>query len=211
MLASRIGCALSQTVSFLIFVEAFGVTLKDSLDRLDRFLRSADEDGFAAGLDWRQRPLSFWQILESLPNEESDDNFSGSEERRAVAIQGNEPVATRLRRFHSQLQVIDSAAECPILAITGMLNAGKSSLLAAFLSPEGRKRVLIGQANDQGTHRFVLWVPEAWRRDESTWQMVNNQLSAVFGVAPEPLAGDTRSHPSNTTVSWPMARRTSIP
>jgi hypothetical protein len=64
-----------------------------------------------------------------------------------------------------QVAAMVSSPVCPILAVVGMLNAGKSSLVATFLSgkSEGDQRVLIGSGNTEGTHRFVLWLPESWR------------------------------------------------
>jgi hypothetical protein len=79
-------------------------------------------------------------------------------------------------------------AEYPTLAVAGMLNSGKTSLVASLLSPAGRKRTLRGVANRHGTHRFVLWLPQAWREDESLWQLLLEDFGDAVGHPPELLA-----------------------
>jgi hypothetical protein len=76
----------------------------------------------------------------------------------------------------------------PIVAIAGILNAGKSSMVAGFLSPAGRDRLLIGASNQEGTHRFVLWLPESWRGDKSLWVSTLSQIESIFGYPPEELS-----------------------
>ncbi len=76
----------------------------------------------------------------------------------------------------------------PIVAIAGILNAGKSSMVAGFLSPAGRERLLIGASNQEGTHRFILWLPESWKNDQSLWQSTLSQIEGIFGYPPEELA-----------------------
>lgn len=76
----------------------------------------------------------------------------------------------------------------PVIAIAGMLNSGKTSLVSTFLSPQGRARTLRGVGNAQGTHRFVLWLPQRWRSDPSLWDLLQERLAETFGHAPEALA-----------------------
>ncbi|RME91094.1 MAG: hypothetical protein D6766_12310 [Verrucomicrobia bacterium] len=95
--------------------------------------------------------------------------------------------AARLRRTQA---LAGGLLRAPIVAVTGLLNAGKSSLVAAFLSPAGRKRVLRGIGSAAGTHRFVLWMPAAWAADEQLRSGLMALLSEVFGESPEPLAKD---------------------
>ena len=89
-----------------------------------------------------------------------------------------------------QLSVFESISRCPILAITGILNSGKSSLLASYLSPENRGRVLRGLGNQAGTHRFVLWLPKVWWDDAELLNTLISFLSSLFGHPPEHLADD---------------------
>jgi hypothetical protein len=91
-----------------------------------------------------------------------------------------------------QLAVFESISRCPILAITGMLNAGKSSLLATFLSPGNRARVLRGLGNAAGTHRFVLWLPSVWQKEPELLGTLIGFLTTVFGHPPERLSDDPR-------------------
>lgn len=89
-----------------------------------------------------------------------------------------------------QLSVFESISRCPILAITGILNAGKSTLLASYLSPENRGRVLRGLGNSAGTHRFVLWLPKIWWDDPELLNTLISYLSSLFGHPPEHLSDD---------------------
>ena len=90
------------------------------------------------------------------------------------------------------VKLLAETQPCPILAISGLLNAGKTSLVAGFLSDEGQSRLLIGSSNHQGTHRFILWLPETWRKRDELWANAMQQLHAVFGVEPEELASEPR-------------------
>lgn len=114
-----------------------------------------------------------------------------------------------------QAQLLVQAPSCPIVAVLGLLNAGKSSLVSTFLDDQvpsvgrsldgvtttdvrtgsqatasSRDRVLIGSSNAEGTHRFVLWVPQSWKSDSTIWGFVQSQLAQVFGCEAELLADD---------------------
>lgn len=97
---------------------------------------------------------------------------------------------TRIDALIHQLSVFESVGRCPILAITGLLNAGKSSLLASYLSPQNRHRILTGLSNDSGTHRFVLWLPKVWWDDGELLNTLISFISGVFGHPPEHLSED---------------------
>ncbi|MCC6511466.1 MAG: hypothetical protein IT423_20370, partial [Pirellulaceae bacterium] len=60
-------------------------------------------------------------------------------------------LAERLNALVTQAESLDQLGKCPVVGITGLLNSGKSSLLASYLGAEGRARVLRGKANNQGT------------------------------------------------------------
>jgi len=96
---------------------------------------------------------------------------------------------TEISSAMEQASAMVNAPVCPILAVVGMLNAGKSSLVATFLSAdEGlNDRVLIGSANTEGTHRFVLWLPESWRTNPVIWQYITQRLTHIFNCTPEML------------------------
>ena len=92
------------------------------------------------------------------------------------------------RRLHSAAQLVN----WPTVAIAGMLNSGKTSLVATFLSEHGRARTLRGDNNDQGTHRFVLWLPAAWRKDSDLWGLLMSRIGDAVGRPPEMLAEDPK-------------------
>ncbi len=105
-------------------------------------------------------------------------------------LQAGRDIQSSLSGLTGQLAVFESISRCPILAITGMLNAGKSSLLATYLSPVNRSRVLRGLGNSAGTHRFVLWLPSVWQREPELLSTLIGFLSSVFGHPPELLSNE---------------------
>ncbi len=90
--------------------------------------------------------------------------------------------ALRVLRERLQEQAI------PIIGVLGQLNAGKSSVVASFLSPAGRQRLPRGLESQYGTHRFVYWLPQAWKNDPAIRQSVAQLLAHIHGQAPEPLS-----------------------
>ena len=88
------------------------------------------------------------------------------------------------RQFNSVSRLID----WPTVAVAGMLNSGKTSLVASFLSEEGQARSLRGTSNAQGTHRFVIWLPSQWREDAELWGLLMARIGDAVGSPPEPLA-----------------------
>lgn len=98
--------------------------------------------------------------------------------------------ATEIEQLLLQLDSVQQLGQSPLIAVSGLLNAGKSSLIASFLSPSNRSRVLVGTGNQQGTHRFVLWLPASWQQQASVWNRWLQQLQQIFGHAPEWLSRD---------------------
>ena len=130
----------------------------------------------------------------AVPNSSFLDLLRESEKGSRVsrAVDPSESsLAKELSEALEQARVLSTAPACPIVAVLGMLNAGKSSLVATFLSSGGmdttrrpddyRSRVLIGAANSEGTHRFVLWLPESWKTHERFWEFIRERLTAIFG------------------------------
>ena len=90
-----------------------------------------------------------------------------------------------------QLTLARNMLECRILGVMGQLNAGKSTVVASFLSPEGRARVPRGVASAKGTHRFVYWVPQSWLDDSQMEKLLVDLLQSVHqGVPVEYLPQD---------------------
>ncbi|MCC9657927.1 hypothetical protein [Rhodopirellula halodulae] len=90
------------------------------------------------------------------------------------------------RRLHTASKLIDR----PTIAVSGMLNSGKTSLVSSFLSPAGRRRTLRGTSNKDGTHRFVLWLPQSWRADVELWSLLITRIGDSLGNSPEELSLD---------------------
>ena len=88
------------------------------------------------------------------------------------------------RQVHTAERLVD----WPTVAVAGMLNSGKTSLVATFLSKQGQARTLRGTNNAQGTHRFVLWLPTAWEKDTELWSLLMDRIGDALGQKPEMLA-----------------------
>lgn len=99
-----------------------------------------------------------------------------------------EEATDRARDLELAHDFLTGLLRVPIIAVAGLLNAGKSSLVASFLEPGGRARVLRGLQRASGTHRFTLWCPGAWESDPSFRSSLEALLHSVFGAAPEGLA-----------------------
>ncbi len=175
------------------------MTIADSLDRLQRCLFNRDgTDPFATFTSTTGNvERSCLDSFEWLARVESKNSAN----RAKVEGPTSRELRDRIAQSLSQLHALVGSAPCPILAVAGLLNSGKSSLVAGFLSPTGRSRLLIGQSNAQGTHRFVIWLPERWRNDPSLWQSVLSQLESIFEHRPEELSGDPGKPSVSTTPS----------
>jgi len=84
-----------------------------------------------------------------------------------------------LQKDITQLKLCETR-HIPIIGVCGMMNTGKSTLVASLLSEEGKRRVLIGDGMDEGTHRFVLWAPLSWKNDPELLKATQEFLSSAF-------------------------------
>ncbi len=120
---------------------------------------------------------------------------------RLAPVPGRESYLTALRRMRSpvvtetlaagrRLDTASRLVDRPTIAVAGMLNSGKTSLVSTFLSPRGQQRTLRGTSNREGTHRFVLWLPESWRSDVDLWSLLVSRIGDSLGQPPENLADD---------------------
>lgn len=120
---------------------------------------------------------------------------------RLAPVPGRESYLMALRRMHSpvvaetlaagrRLDTSSRLVDRPTIAVAGMLNSGKTSLVSSFLSPRGQQRTLRGTSNREGTHRFVLWLPESWRSDVELWSLLVSRIGDSLGQPPEYLSDD---------------------
>ena len=141
-----------------------------------------------------------WPTLQALL--EDDDRraaiqYTYPSERRDSFLQATRQLDRDLvhdllatgRQVHTAERLID----WPTVAVAGMLNSGKTSLVATFLSQAGRARTLRGANNAEGTHRFVLWLPTAWEQDTELWALLMDRIGDALGQQPEMLAADPAS------------------
>jgi len=92
------------------------------------------------------------------------------------------------RRLRERYEFVRGFLVVPIVAIAGLINSGKSSLVCSFLSPAARTRVLRGMSSRHGTQRFTLWIPAGWKADPVFFARLEEMLTRVFGQAPELLS-----------------------
>ena len=153
-----------------------------------RFGRSTEP---AAGIVWSQL----------LPLLEDDDQRAavarlfpevGRESFLRALERLDQERAQRLRGAGRQLEAAQPLSRYPTMAVAGMLNSGKTSVVASFLSRSGRARALRGESNREGTHRFVLWLPERWREQTEVWSLLLRRVGDALGNAPELLSEDPR-------------------
>ncbi|MFG0266569.1 MAG: hypothetical protein ACF8AM_15705 [Rhodopirellula sp. JB055] len=145
-------------------------------------------------------PSVDWPALLSLL--EDDDRRAAVE--RIAPQEGRESYLTALRRIENvqsqatlaagrRLHTASKLIDRPTIAVSGMLNSGKTSLVSSFLSPAGQRRTLRGTSNRQGTHRFVLWLPQSWRSDVELWSLLITRIGDSLGNSPEELSLDPES------------------
>ena len=120
--------------------------------------------------------------IEMLHPNQMRESFIGALTRLDDAL------CERLLASGRQLSNASKLIDWPTVAVAGMLNSGKTSLVATFLSEQGRARSLRGTSNSQGTHRFVIWLPSQWRQDSELWELLMERIGDAVGQRPEPLA-----------------------
>jgi hypothetical protein len=125
---------------------------------------------------------------------ERRESFLGSLRRIAAeaskAGESVEDLSSVVRSSGRQLQTAEQLVNWPTVAVAGMLNSGKTSLVATFLSEHGRRRTLRGNGNHQGTHRFVLWLPSQWEKDSELYGLLMQRIGDAIGRPPEMLSDD---------------------
>lgn len=149
------------------------------------FFELFDRNQFGKHLPNQQPSLST-ELASSLDNPWNRNVQDFATQHSSASIVKNQSL--HIRWLLEQARLCCNAPDSPIVAVMGLLNAGKSSLVSTFLSEANRQRILVGSANAQGTHRFVLWTPESWRRDETVWSFVEARLRSIFGCECELLA-----------------------
>ncbi|TWU43073.1 hypothetical protein Q31b_21100 [Novipirellula aureliae] len=143
-----------------------------------------------------EQPIDWMGLLSLL---EDDDRRAVVE--RLYPAESRESFLAAVRRINAKLvdEILSSGRQVhsagqlvnwPVVAIAGMLNSGKTSLVATYLSELGRARTLRGPSNAEGTHRFVLWLPSQWQSDAELWSLLLTRIGDALGQAPEMLAED---------------------
>ena len=84
---------------------------------------------------------------------------------QALDAAGQRGISENIDAAQTALSMARQLGNHPIVAVTGQLNSGKSSVVASFLSEAGRARLPRGTSSETGTHRFVYWVPQGWLDD----------------------------------------------
>ena len=108
----------------------------------------------------------------------------------ALRLAGVSSLAGELEACAKTAHACIPMAGYPIVGVLGQLNAGKSSVVASFLSATGQARLPRGLHDGQGTHRFVYWLPEKWRDESAIWDAFRTLLDQVHGSQIEYLDDD---------------------
>ena len=103
------------------------------------------------------------------------------------SLGGQPPVLVDFQRSLDAVEQARSLKQTPIVGVCGTVNSGKSTVVAGFLSEDGRRRVLVGLLGIEGTNRFVFWLPLSWR-DNGLGDTVQTMIANVTGKTPELLA-----------------------
>lgn len=169
-------------------------TLLQQLRSLEqKLVDNSPQSAFAACVYPLESSLSFLDFVALVPNIRSHEIPQLEPTWQIGGLQTEHDQADLPAEIPKLLQ---QALRCcrspaaPIVAVLGLLNAGKSSLVSTYLSDENRRRILVGSANAQGTHRFVLWLPDSWRSDPELWDSIQERLLSIFGCASEFLSAD---------------------
>ncbi len=125
-------------------------------------------DAPSAEIDPRSILTSFW------PNDGAALGLS-----EALNKAGQHSLKEEISATLRSLRTAEKLSQHPILAVTGQLNSGKSSVVASFLSEAGRARVPRGSSSSTGTHRFVYWVPQSWLDDASYKSLLLELISTA--------------------------------
>lgn len=132
--------------------------------------------------------------------------------KQTIETAGHTTLADDISATLRSLKTAQKLSKHPILAVTGQLNSGKSSVVASFLSATGRERVPRGSSSATGTHRFVYWVPQLWLNDPTYKSLLLDLIATAHpdGVEfldtdPEKAAEQYRSGRDNLdTLSIPL-------
>jgi hypothetical protein len=145
----------------------------------------------------------FWNEYQTLPVVEQIWPVAGELAALEALRTRNREQAGRLER---DFDFNRHFARLPIVAVAGLKNAGKSTLIASFLTAENRKRIPRGLARDRGTQRFTLWLPASWEADVNLLPQIKSRLADVFGHAVEALAADGAEAIRQQTLQGGMER-----
>lgn len=115
-----------------------------------------------------------------------------------------------LQRRLASLEQARSLERVPLVGICGTVNSGKSTIVSGFLSESGSARVLVGELDKEGTHRFVFWLPALWR-DNGLGEIVTKLIETATGVDPEHLAEDTQEAALQYNAARDQAHEFNIP
>ena len=134
--------------------------------------------------------VPFYRLQQGFPSESNPLSLEQSLRHVGLSEAAHELDGTLI-----QMDSLTKVASAPILGVAGMLNSGKSSVVACFLSERGRARVLRGINQASGTQRFVFWFPDRWKLDEALWEALVEAIKAVFGQKLEMLSDEVdRAH-----------------
>lgn len=118
--------------------------------------------------------------------------------------------AEETNRARQRLREAEHFAHIPIIAVTGTINSGKSTMVSTFLSKQGAERVLIGNLGRHGTQRFVFWLPETWK-DKPLGAELANRLRQITKCVPEYLSEEPAEAAKQYNAGGDLVRQFNTP
>ena len=106
--------------------------------------------------------------------------------KQTAELLGLQDSLLKIKQDHNNLENLKKA-KGPIIGVAGLVNSGKSSFVKSFLSRQGAQRVLCGEHEENGTQRFVLWMPEKWYQNSCVFEILKEQLESIYGSSYEYL------------------------
>ncbi len=123
-----------------------------------------------------RRALTRWAVK----RQHDETASSVTLEQMMVRLRGPE-WTNNCHHLADMLDKYNNLISCPVLGVMGELNAGKSTVVSSFLSPQGQSRLPRGITENKGTHRFVYWVPQSWLDDDTQKKLLFELLETVHG------------------------------
>lgn len=153
-----------------------GTSYSNTVEMADHSEFGSDPGRATALVRQYRRALTQWAVT----RQHDKTDHSLTLEQMMVRLRGSE-WTNNCHHLADMLEKHGNLMSCPVLGVMGELNAGKSTVVSGFLSPQGQSRLPRGISGNKGTHRFVYWVPQSWLDDDTQRETLFELLQTVHG------------------------------